>query len=181
MTTANATPLDDAIAARQRGNYAHALKIFKSLAAHGDAKAQYNLGLMYENGQGVTQDYKEAVKWCRLAADQGLAEAQYNLGLIYRDGEGVTQDYKETVKWYRLAADQGFAEAQYNLGLMYRYAYGVLQDYTSAHMWLNLASAGGSVLATEMRDKVTKLMTPQQIEKEQDMARAYQEKNFKGC
>ncbi len=145
MTTANATPLDDAIAARQRGNYAHALKIFKSLAAHGDAKAQYNLGLMYGKGQGVTQDYKE------------------------------------TVKWYRLAADQGFAEVQYNLGLMYRYAYGVLQDYTSAHMWLNLASAGGSVLATEMRDKVTKLMTPQQIEKAQDMARAYQEKNFKGC
>ena len=130
MTTVNATPLDDAIAARQRGNYAHALKIFKSLAAHGDAKAQYNLGLMYENGQVVTRDYKEAVKL------------------------------------YRLAADQGLAEAQYNLGVMYRYGYGVLQvrDYTSAHMWLNLASAGGSVLATEMRDKITKEMTPQQIE-----------------
>ena len=135
MTTANATPLDDAIAARQRGNYAHALKIFKSLAAHGDAKAQYNLGLMYENGQGVTQDYKEAVKWCRLAADQGLAEAQYNLGLIYRDGEGVTQDYKETVKWYRLAAAQGDASTQYNLGLMYGKGQGVTQDYKETVKW----------------------------------------------
>ena len=45
--------------------------------------AQYNLGVMYDNGDGVPQDYKEAVKWYRLAAEQGDASAQYNLGLMY--------------------------------------------------------------------------------------------------
>ena len=78
--------------------------------------AQYNLGIMYYNGQGVPQDYAEAVKWYRLAADQGDAYAQYNLGVMYDNGEGVPQDYKEAVKWYRLAAEQGHAKAQYNLG-----------------------------------------------------------------
>jgi TPR repeat protein len=48
-------------------------------ADQGHARAQYNLGCMYKNGQGVAQDYAAAMKWCRMAADQGFAEAQYNL------------------------------------------------------------------------------------------------------
>ena len=64
---------------------------------------------MYDNGQGVPQDYAEAVKWYRLAAEQGDVAAQYNLGIMYDNGDGVPQDYKEAVKWYRLAAEQGDA------------------------------------------------------------------------
>jgi TPR repeat protein len=50
-------------AAAQRGNYATALREWRPLAEQGDAGAQYNLGVMYENGQGVPQDHAEAVKW----------------------------------------------------------------------------------------------------------------------
>ena len=50
---------------------------------------------MYDNGQGVTQDYKQAVYWFEKAATQGLAKAQYNLGLMYSNGQGVTQNYKQ--------------------------------------------------------------------------------------
>jgi TPR repeat protein len=74
---------------------------------------------MYDNGQGVTQDYKESVKWYTKAAEQGNDSAQCNLGVMYNNGEGVPQDYKEAVKWYTKAAEQGYAQAQYNLGLMY--------------------------------------------------------------
>ena len=52
-------------------------------AEQGDAKAQYNLGVSYDNGRGVPQDDKEAAWWTWLAADQGHAKAQYNLGLMY--------------------------------------------------------------------------------------------------
>ena len=55
----------------------------KRLAEDGDAEAQNDLGVMYGNGEGVPQDYKEAVKWYRLAAEQGVAAAQYNLGGMY--------------------------------------------------------------------------------------------------
>ncbi len=34
-----------------------------------NVEAQYNLGLMYDNGKGVRQDYVEAAKWCRKAAE----------------------------------------------------------------------------------------------------------------
>ncbi len=78
-----ADSLDNAIAAYDRGDYATALPIFRSYATDGNAVAQYNLGVMYFNGHGVTQNYAEAARWYRKAADQGDAKAQYNLGLMY--------------------------------------------------------------------------------------------------
>ncbi|MBI0418763.1 MAG: sel1 repeat family protein [Nitrosospira sp.] len=181
IATANAAPLDDAVTAYERGDYAEALKILRPLAIQGGASAQLNLGAMYDNGEGVTQDYKEAGRWYRLAAAQGDASAQYNLGVMYHNGEGVTQDYKEAVKWYRLAAAQGDAEAQYSLGVMYEKGQGVTQDYIRAHMWWNLASSAGDAGGDKNRDIVAKKMTPQQIEKAQDMARECQAKDFKEC
>ena len=73
------------------------------MGVHEVTQAQYNLGVMHYDGEGVPQDYAEAVKWYRLAADQGYANAQYNLGVMCRDGHGVPQDGAEGVKWYRLA------------------------------------------------------------------------------
>ena len=181
IATANAAPMDDAKAAYERGDYAQALKILKPLAAQGVAEAQFNLGNMYDTGRGVTQDDKEAVKWWKLSAAQGHASAQFNLGIMYTNGKGVTQDFKEGMKWYRLAAEQGYADAQFNLGIMYENGKGVIQDYASAHMWWNLASSAGVADGAKNRDIVAKLMTPQQIEKAQDMARACQARNFKGC
>jgi len=85
-------------------------------ADQGDAQAQYNLGVMYDKGEGVAQNKTEAAHWYRKAADQGDAQAQYNLGVMYDKGEGVAQNKAEAVNWYRKAADQGDAQAQYNLG-----------------------------------------------------------------
>jgi TPR repeat protein len=74
--------------------------------------AQAMLGLLYERGIGVSQDYTEALKWFRLAADQGFLVAQYELGVVYEKGNGVPQSNAEAVKWYRLAAKQGHKDAQ---------------------------------------------------------------------
>jgi len=61
--TANAGPLEDGEAAYARKDYATALELFRPLAEQGDAQAQYNLGVMYDTGEGVPQDYALAVKW----------------------------------------------------------------------------------------------------------------------
>ncbi len=73
----------------------------------GDARAQYKVGFMYANGQGVIKDYKEAVKWYKVAAEKGLSAAQYNLGVMFGNGHGVQQDDKKAVQWFRRAAAQG--------------------------------------------------------------------------
>ena len=64
-------------------------------AEQGDAEAQYNLGVMYANGQGVAQDDKEAVKWWRKAAQQEYGPAQWILGECYAAGRGVLQDDRQ--------------------------------------------------------------------------------------
>ena len=52
-------------------------------AEQGYADAQFSLGLMYDSGQGVAQNYVEAAKWYRRAAEQGEAAARNNLGIMY--------------------------------------------------------------------------------------------------
>ena len=111
---------DEGVAAHKRGDYATALREFRPLAELlGEASAQFNIGIMYDKGQGVAQDYAEAVRWYRKAAAQGNAGAQYNLGVMYGKGQGVAQDYAEAARWYRKAAAQGDDDAQNSLGAMY--------------------------------------------------------------
>jgi hypothetical protein len=108
-------PLDDGFAAYQRGDYEAALQLWQPLAEQGNAQAQHNLGVLYDKGEGVTQDYAEAMKWYHLAAEQGDYIAQYKLGVMCREGKGVPQDYPEAAKWYRLASEHGHANAQQSL------------------------------------------------------------------
>ncbi len=106
MTTPAWAGWDEAVAAYQRGDYATAIRKFRPLAEQGELGAQYNLGLMYRNGQGVPQHDAEAVGWYRKAAEQGHAEAQFNLGVMYDNGLGVPQDYAQAHMWYNLAASR---------------------------------------------------------------------------
>ncbi|MGD0650367.1 MAG: trypsin-like peptidase domain-containing protein [Verrucomicrobiia bacterium] len=111
------------------------------------ARAQYNLGVCYDNGQGVPQDHAEAVKWFRKAAEQGEAMAQVKLGLCYHNGEGVTKDYQEAVKWYRKAAEQGYAYAQFSLGFCYHTGEGVTKDDKETVKWYRKAAEQGDASA----------------------------------
>ena len=126
------------------GNSAEAVKWYTLAADRGFADAQNNLGVCYENGNGVAKSYAEAVKWYKLAAEQGDSDAQVNLGLCYENGNGVKQSYEEAVKWYQLAAEQGNAYGQGNLGLCYDLGLGVKQDYDKAVKWYRLAAEKGN-------------------------------------
>ena len=79
----------------------------RQLAEQGVAEAQYNLGVMYDSGRGVRQDYAEAFRWYRKAAEQGVAEAQYNLGVMYASGRGVRQNFHLSKEWFGKACDGG--------------------------------------------------------------------------
>ena len=98
---------DEGFAAYRQKNYAVAIAEFKEAATKGDAKAQYNLGLMYESAQGITQNYPEALQWYRRAAEQGHADAQNNLGAMYANGHGVTVNRVLAHALYNLAKSLG--------------------------------------------------------------------------
>jgi TPR repeat protein len=171
-----AGPLEDGMAAYNRGDYATALRLWRPLAEQGDARAQGILGVMYREGLGVPNDYAAAVAWSRKAAEQGSAPAQFDLGHMYLEGLGVSQDYAMAMSWYRKAAEQGNGPAQYNLGLMYAHGRGVPQDFVQAHMWLNLAAAQNTGDAIKSRDTLAAMMTPAQLAEAQKLAREWKPK-----
>mgnify|MGYP001184219924 CR=1 FL=1 len=74
---------DHALDFYERDDYKVAYRLFLPLAEQGHATAQYNLGLMYADGEGVPQDYKEAVNWWKLAAEQRHEQAQFNLEMMH--------------------------------------------------------------------------------------------------
>ena len=117
VNMAMAGDFEDGLAASQGQDFATALKIWKPLAAQGNARAQHNLGFMYERGEGVPQDYAEAARWYKLAVAQGVARSQVNLGLLYFEGQGVRQDYSETIRLFKLAAAPGKDTPSSNYGI----------------------------------------------------------------
>ena len=94
-----------------KGDYQAAFEEWQPLAELGDAEAQYNLGVMFDQGASVEQDLAQAASWYRKAAEQGFIDAQTNLGMMYYRGEGVPAYCNEAARWLQLAADKGDAEA----------------------------------------------------------------------
>lgn len=91
----------------------------KILAEQGNAEAQYKLGLMYDMGKDVDQDYQKAFEWYEKSANQGLASSQSRLGSMYRYGKGVDINHSKASRWYWRAAEQGDQDAQYHVGTIY--------------------------------------------------------------
>ena len=153
----------------------------KALAEQGNAYAQFNLGIMYRNGNGVPENDAEAVKWFRKAAEQGVARAQFNLGFMYANGEGVPENDAEAVKWYRKAADQGDATAQYNLGVMYYNGEGIPENHVGAYVWWSMAKTQGDEDAKGNLEILKPQMAKQQIADAQSLAAQCYESSYKDC
>jgi len=126
--------------------WAQTFKETKRLADIGSVDAQYNLALMYYNGEGVPQDHKEAIKWFRKAAEQGDADAQRYIGVLYKDGDkGLIQDYIRAHVWFNIAAANGDEEGR------------KLRDTLAKEMTSDqLAEA--QKMASEMVEAIPKLM-----------------------
>ena len=129
---------------------ASAVYWYRKSAELGYAKAQYNLGMCYYYGQGVSKDISKALKWWRRAAEQGLVDAQYNLAThisYYGDGDDVDKSIKEAVNWYRKAAEQGHIGAQCSLGECYEDGCGVSKDVSEAVKLYRKAAEQGEAWA----------------------------------
>jgi len=180
---------------RDEVNLAEAAKWFRKAAEQGYESAQFNLGLMYSQGRGVTKDQVEAVKWLRKAAprnyeaqrvlvdlyreaaERGDATGQYNLGNCYRQGHGVKVDYVEAVKWLGKAAEQHNTSAQLILSACYFTGQGVEKDEAEAYKWLLLASAQGDQNAGKWVRDLAGKMTPEKVAEGKKLAHAFEARN----
>jgi uncharacterized protein len=106
--------LADAPIAASAAELSSNVPLLETLAAQGNAVAQFNLGVLHDTGRGVWQDYKLAAQWYRKAAMQGHAAAQFNLGGLYYEGQGVPKDLVRASVWFTLAAIAGYDGASRN-------------------------------------------------------------------
>jgi ATP-dependent protease ClpP protease subunit len=97
-----AGPFEDGIKAYDAGDFATALNLWRPLAEEGRAQAQFNLGVLYEKGQGVSQDLAESASWYLRAARKGDLDAQFKVAGLYENGIGVPRDPDEARQWYRV-------------------------------------------------------------------------------
>jgi len=74
LMEAYSADFEKGVAAAQRGEYQTALQEWRPLAEQGDTVVQNNLGMIYDNGYGVPQDYVTAYMWLNLAAARGESE-----------------------------------------------------------------------------------------------------------
>lgn len=119
---------DTAVHAFDKGDYVTVKNIVEPLAEQGDARSQYAMGVLYENGFAVNRDPAKAAAWYLKAARQGNIDAQYNLGAMNEHGAGIPVDYTNAAYWYHIAAEQGDIDALSNLGVLYQNGQGVQKD-----------------------------------------------------
>jgi TPR repeat protein/S1-C subfamily serine protease len=163
------------------------VKWLRKAAEQGHLMAQMELAHILRQGSDfllitneIEKNPTEAAKWYLRAAQQGNASSQSSIGDMFSKGEGVLKDYAEAEKWYRRAAEQGDQDAQWSLGFMFYQGEGVPQDFVEAYKWYNIASANFSDPFSalqknigEIRDKIAKQMTPQQIAEGQRLSREF--------
>jgi TPR repeat protein len=155
----------EGVAAIKADNMPLAFKEFHAAAEEGHADSQFNLGLMYENGIGVSKDEKEAVAWYLKAALQGNSNAQYNLAVLYENGRGSDVNFSQAHQWYRKAAVQGDGLAVGNLGMLYLRGQGVKEDKVAGLALLLLSVTMDNSPGNRAKQNVssTKGLTPEVI------------------
>jgi len=150
--------------------------------------AMLTLGMNYSRGIGVEKDEKEAFYWLLQAAKKGgstieQTTSQLLVGTFYFEGKAVEKNYVEAMKYFKLAALAGtiLPEAMHNIGAMYNEGKGVKVDNIKALMWLNISARSGYQRSQNLRAKITKTMTPQQVEAADNLATQCEAQKFKSC
>jgi uncharacterized protein len=98
-------------------DYAQALQWYQKAADQNHRLAQFNLGQMFAQGQGMPRSDSMAVMWIRRAADGGDSGAQFNMGDRYARASmhgsemDAAESRIESYKWFTLAAAQSYRDA----------------------------------------------------------------------
>ncbi|HET7198607.1 MAG TPA: tetratricopeptide repeat protein [Burkholderiales bacterium] len=150
------------VAAARAGDYERARREWQPLAEAGNRDAQFNLGLLYENGLGVAADGAAAAGWYRRAAEQDDRQAQVYLAEMYAKGLGVARDDAAALRWYRRAAELGHPAAQFNVGVFYALGRGVPPDDIEGYAWLEVGQENGAP-PTDLLDVLKKNMSAERL------------------
>ena len=164
---------DKGISAAKQGDYSAAFEEWSISAKNGHPKAQYNLGVLFENGLGTELDLLQAAKWYIVAAERDYAPAQYNLAVLYHKGAGVPHSKTSAMKWYRKAALQLDELAMYAIGQMHINGEGTPRNLVEGYKWFYLSANLGQPDATGALEAISPLMKTTETEMATRMAKEW--------
>ncbi|WP_133126756.1 tetratricopeptide repeat protein [Legionella nagasakiensis] len=129
-------------------DYQQALQKYEIAASQGEPVAQFDLGLIYEQGKGRPIDFERAKEFYIQAANQGHTQAMVQLAGLYFNGLVGPRDEQQALHWYNIAAEAGDHEALYQLGLLSETGVAVKLDFTEAVNYYQQSAAKGNTKAT---------------------------------
>lgn len=146
---------ENAIRLHGAENLEKIFELYARSAELGNAIAQYNLAMMYSNGESVYVDYQQAVYWFNKSSGQGFPPAQYRLGeMYYFEKGGLPKDLNKAIVLFRKAADQDDTDAQMNLAMLYGTGEGLQADSGQALYWIEQAYQGGHASASAYKEMI---------------------------
>lgn len=136
--------LREALGAVAKGNTEKALPVLEEEAEQGIPEAQFTLGSLYANGDGVPLNYTKAAHWIGQAAEANLSAAQPVMAWLCANGYGVEQDDAKAREWYLRAAEGGDADAQLAVAVMYQFGrFGAKKEPARMLAWYQRAAQQG--------------------------------------
>mgnify|MGYP005849499897 CR=1 FL=1 len=163
FSPASAEPLDEGVAAYERGDYRTAIEAWMPLADQGDVDALFNMGQLYRMGKGLARDPVMAEYFYRQAAEKGHLAAQGNLGTLYFFGFDDSPRVEAALQWWQKAARGGDPRSQYMIGILY-YNGGYLErDKVRAYAWIRRAAVAGLPEAVEAEGKLIRALSVQEL------------------
>ncbi|MBO6783131.1 MAG: sel1 repeat family protein, partial [Alphaproteobacteria bacterium] len=159
----------------RNGDPEGAIAVWAPLAERGHLRAQYALGALYSEGEGVQIDMEQAFRWWHMAARAGDRRAQFNIAGMYREGLGVEADVEQAVTWMRRAAEAGNVDAQFGMVDFYAEGYGVPQDETEAMFWLEVALLSGGQALSPASSRLSRTLRHDQFDRVRTRARDWLE------
>jgi uncharacterized protein len=128
------------------------------------AMVDYERGLAYSFGEGVSKNLETAFEYFKIAAEKNYAPAQYKLAVAYAYAEGTDQDKSQAVYWYQKAAFQGHTISQRNLGVMYENGDGIEQDKELALAWYSILAESGNVMDIRRMETLSSELSFDEVE-----------------
>ncbi len=145
--TLHAGSVESGLGDFQQGRFSEAFQAWQQAGQAGDARGVLYIGVLYDSGLGVVQNYAKAMACYRRAGELGSAAGAFNVGVMYDSGLGVRKSTKDAAIWYARASRHGFGRAEYNLALLYETGSGVGRNRARAVALYKLAASHGVTAA----------------------------------
>ena len=116
-------------------DFKSAIPLIKEAADAGNAEAQYNYGISFQQGIEVRQNDSLANDWFLKSAKQGWKDAQYKVAFSYATGRGWTKNEKQAFYWSLKCAEQEDPECMFNIVNCYLSGFGTQKNVDSMLVW----------------------------------------------